>query len=295
MAALTEQRHPSRVRRLAVGLVPVALVLVGILVLLYPVGATLYNNHRQAQFAEKYLRDVEQIAPAERSKALEQARAYNAILAGVPILDPWLTDVVDSSPEYREYEQVLNGADVMARVRVPAIGVNLPLRHGTGDDVLARGLGHLYGTALPVGGVNTHSVITGHTGMASATMLDRLVEVGEGEMVYVDVLGETLAYRVDQIRVVLPDQAEELERIDGRDLLTLITCTPYGSNSHRLLVRGERVPYVTAADEQPGGLTPGGLQILPWMWGTLALVLVALVVAAVIVAREARGRSKAAD
>lgn len=219
-----------------------------------------------------------------------RARAYNAGVDGIPLLDPWLSNGVERSPAYLAYLRVLGDTEVMATVRVPAIGVALPLRHGSGEQVLAHGLGHLYGTALPVGGAGTHAVVTGHTGMTSATMLDRLVEVTPGQEIFVDVSGQTLAYRVDRISVVRPDEAERLRPVAGEDHLTLLTCTPYGTNSHRLLVRGVRVPYDATRD--PGSRPDAGATLAPWMWWLLLPALAAIVatVLLVIVERTSRRR-----
>lgn len=271
MQPQTRTRPEPRLARAA----SVLLVLAGVLVLLYPVAATLYTNDQHAHSARQHLHEASQLPDTTRHQALAAARAYNAALTGVPILDPWLTRVDEASGAYRTYSQTLNQTDAMARVRVPAIDVDLPVRHGTGTDALASGLGHLYGTALPVGGPDTHAVLSGHTGMSNATMLDRLTELTTGDLIYIDILGDTLTYRVDQILVVRPDQTHELERIDGHDYLTLFTCTPYGSNSHRLLVRGERIPSHTPQTPSAPTDTPHP-PLPPWMWWMVIPALLAL-------------------
>ena len=137
----------------------------------------------------------------------------------------------------------------MERVRVRSGVRALPVYHGTSTDVLAHGVGHLYGTALPVGGEGNHAVLTGHTGLATLTMFDNLTHIKVGDVFTVEVMGKTMAYKVDQIETVLPDQVEALRADEGRDLLTLVTCTPYGINSHRLLVRGERTELPAELDQ----------------------------------------------
>lgn len=179
----------------------------------------------------------------------------------------------------------------MARVRVPQVGINLPVYHGTTDDVIAKGAGHLYGTSLPVGGESAHAVLTSHTGMSDATLFDNLKDVKVGDLMFVDVMGETLAYKVDQIKVVLPHEIEDLTTIPGKDYLTLFTCTPYAVNTHRLLVRGERVEWseeVAAVAE-----TETGLQIQPWMYWLLGGAGAGTLLAIIMIARERKRRAEA--
>ena len=146
---------------------------------------------------------------------------------------------------------------VMARIVIPSIHVSLPVYHGTETRTLADGVGHLFGTSLPIGGPSTHAVLTGHTGLSTATMFDNLTQDKKGDAFYVSSLGQTLKYEVVDITVVKPEETDSLRKVPGRYLITLITCTPYGVNSHRLLVTGERVPMddpTAAADEEAEAL-----------------------------------------
>ena len=136
----------------------------------------------------------------------------------------------------------------MGYIRIPAIGINLPVFHGSDDKTLAQGVGHLFGSSLPVGGAGTHAVLTGHSGMASQRMFSDLADMKTGDVFFIDVLGERLAYKVRQINVVLPHDASLLEIVPDEDLCTLVTCTPYGVNTHRLLVQGSRIPYEDAEE-----------------------------------------------
>lgn len=188
---------------------------------------------------------------------LADARAYNARLAkeGQPILgeavDPFASaagvsqssgngDSVSSQDE--EYQGLLDsGSGIMGTVSIPKISVKLPIYHGTSEQALAKGAGHLYGTSLPVGGTNTHAVITGHRGLVEAMMFTRLDEMKQGDFMYVEVMGETLGYQVDRIGVIDPNDTSRLTIEPGEDRLTLMTCTPYGINTQRLLVSGHRV------------------------------------------------------
>lgn len=164
--------------------------------------------------------------------------------------------------QLEEYESLLNvsGDGVMGYVEIPAIDCRLPIYHGTGEDVLQVAAGHLEWTSLPVGGENTHCVISGHRGLPSAKLFTQLDQLQEGDLFYLYVLDETLAYEVDQIVTVLPDELEELEITQGADYCTLFTCTPYGINSHRLLVRGHRVEVPETAETEK---TVSGIPILP--------------------------------
>lgn len=252
-------------------LIPVLLVLIGVAVLLFPVLATQFNDARQRDWANQYLREVSQADAAGIASAIQTAHTYNSTLDGVPILDPWLEQArhAPGSTSYQTYLHTLGTFDVMARIRIPSIDLNLPIYHGTDMATLDKGVGHLYGTSLPVGGAGTHSVLTAHTALATATLFDRLPEVAVGATVFIDVYGQTLAYQVRSIEVVEPTQIETLKKIPGQDWITLVTCTPYAVNTHRLLVHAQRVEYQAATDPTPDGhRTSTSLQ--PWMWWSIA-------------------------
>lgn len=256
---------------------PVIIILVGLLVLTYPVISTQWNNRVQEQVAKKYEEQLQSMPVEQVDKTLEAARTYNRAHTDGPILDPWLARVSEDNAEYKEYERQLSGAAAMSQVAIPAIDVRLPVYHGTSESVLQKGLGHLYGSALPTGGEGFHSVITGHTGLTTATLFDDLADVQVGDAVYVSTFGERMKYRVFGIDVVLPDETDSLAAVPGKDLLTLVTCTPYGINTHRLLVHAERVP-MDPEDAEALDTTTSSLQW--WMWaigGVALLILLALI------------------
>ena len=173
---------------------------------------------------------------------------------------------------------------VMARIVIPSIHVSLPIYHGTDSRTLTEGVGHLFGTSLPVGGPSTHSVLTGHTGLSTATMFDNLNLLKKGDVFYVSSLGQTLKYEVNDITVVKPEETDSLRKVPGRDLVTLITCTPYGVNSHRLLVTGERVPMdPTAAAAEEAKALPAPMQT--WMKAIIVAVVIILAVVVGILVR----------
>lgn len=213
---------------------------------LYPMVSTIYNEQHQSKIHTQFLQQVEDTDDSKLQEALQHARAYNASLAGVVTDNAFSEDAILGASA--EYEGLLNvtGRGIMGYVSVPKINVTLPIYHGTDSGTLERGIGHLLGTSLPVGGESTHSVLTAHSGMASQRMFSDLPQLKEGDVFYLEVLNETLAYQVDQIKTVLPHDTTYLGIEAEQDLCTLVTCTPFGVNTHRLLVRGHRIPYEEA-------------------------------------------------
>lgn len=272
--AQQQPKQPARGK-----LLPVFLILLGLAVLLYPVVATQWNNYQQTRVAESYRELMDEAVerdPDAMRAAIDAAHRYNDEGRGGPILDAWNSRVAKDNPEYQAYLRQLSGLPAMAQVVIPSIEVNLPVMHGTSDEVLNKAVGHLYGTSLPVGGPGTHAVMTGHTGLTNATLFDNLSEVKEGDAIYLAVFGEKLKYEVHGIDVVLPEETESLQVVPGEDLVTLVTCTPYGINTHRLLVHAHRVPM----DPDDSAFEDAGTPIQWWMWAILGasmLVLVLLV------------------
>ena len=221
--------------------------LIALGITLYPMISTWYNERHQAEVHIHYQEKVEQVDNTKLIEAKELAVAYNqTILPGAQDEDSFSKDALLSASE--NYGSLLNlaGDGIMGYVEVPTIGVTLPIFHGTNNSTLERGVGHLLGSSLPVGGESTHSVLTAHSGMASAKMFSDLDRLKKGDIFFLDVLGEKLAYQVDQIKTVLPYDTTFLQTEMGNDLCTLVTCTPFGVNTHRLLVRGTRIEYEEA-------------------------------------------------
>ena len=274
-----KKKTPLKWRLLTIA--PPILLLAGILVLLYPVLATQYNNARQERIASEFSTVADQAGPDAVAESLRRADEYNLKASESPILDPWLDAQRPGTAQYQDYLSQLNLNDVMATIKIPSIDVNLPIYHGTDTATLDKGVGHLFGTALPVGGESTHTVLTGHTGLGNATMFDQLTSVKMGDYFYIETAGRHLKYQVTDIRVVLPTETESLNKVEGKDLATLITCTPYGINTHRLLVTGERVPMDDDAVAAEAAQVKGSV-MKPWMIAVLASVAVILVIAGVI-------------
>lgn len=208
----------------------------GLSLLLYPTLSDYWNSFHQTRAIAGYTEAVEKLDEEDYEKYLEDARAYNAALAGSG-------NFSRTAPPGVPYEDLLNftGSGIMAYIEIPSIRVSLPVYHGTEDTILQVAIGHLEGTSLPVGGPDTHCVVSGHRGLPSAKLLTDLDRMVEDDIFQIHVLNEVLTYEVDQIRIVEPDDISLLKIEDGQDLCTLVTCTPYGINSHRLLVRGHRI------------------------------------------------------
>lgn len=220
------------------------------MVFFYPTLANYMAERNQAVVIEKHEHISEEIDRDAMAEQWKLAKTYNDSLSGNPVQYPFLPGTGYVLPQ--NYLEVLNvaGDGVMGSIRIPKIHVNLPIYHGCGDDVLQKGAGHIEQTHLPIGGESTHCILSGHRGLPHAEMFTRLDELEAGDQFYISVLDAVLAYEVDQINVVLPEDLEKIAAVDGEDLVTLVTCTPYGVNTHRLLVRGHRVEYVPETAKQ---------------------------------------------
>ena len=217
--------------------------------LLYPLVGELLSEKYHSDVETSYTAAIEDTDDAELTTQREAAEQYNVMLANATISEG------GASAPPLAYAQQLTVGGAMAYVDIPQIGVYLPVQHGTNAETLERSVGHVVGTSLPVGGSSTHAVLSAHSGMASSKLFSDIDQLEKGDTFYIHVLGEVLAYEVDNINTVLPTDTSLLQIEDGKDLVTLVTCTPFGINTHRLLVRGHRVPYTpeqaSAAEEKP--------------------------------------------
>lgn len=221
----------------------IVLMLGGLAVFLYPTVSNYFAEKNQAEIIRLYEETVSELDEEQIAEELEKAQIYNENLSGDPVHDPFVEGSGYALPE--NYTEVLNinGDSVMGYIEIPKISVYLPIYHGTSDETLQKGVGHIQSTSLPIGGSSTHCVLTGHTGLPSAELFTRIDELEIGDIFYIYVLGETLTYKVYETKVILPEEIDELQITDDRDLVTLVTCTPYGVNTHRLLVKAERTEY----------------------------------------------------
>lgn len=241
----------SKTSKLMIGIIFLAVLSL----LLYPFVANQWNNYRQKQLISSYEQTVSQKEASngiDYDAELKKAEAYNEAL--LPSILPDSFAIADASEEDQTYMNTLNiaGDEMMGIVEIPKIDIKLPIYHTTKEDVLKQAAGHLEGSSLPIGGKSTHSVISAHRGLPSASLFTDLDQLKKGDHFLIHVLNKTLCYEVDKISVVKPEETSALAVEEGEDLVTLLTCTPYGVNTERLLVRGHRVPYVEqeVADEK---------------------------------------------
>lgn len=240
-------------------------IVAGVAVLCYPfvsnylfakkVGSTVHFQESSPDAAENTAEDEEKAVFYAGQR--QEAEAYNALLAEgeQSLLEPFGTQKAGQEKEngaggLSYWELLEEGDGLMCHVEIPSIEAYLPVYHGTAPDTLEKGVGHLEGSSLPVGGESTHCVLSGHTGLNKAKLFTDLTMLENGDVFYLHTAGETLAYRTDRIKVVEPEDVSDLKIVQGEDYVTLVTCTPYGINSHRLLVRGSRVPYTEKEHEQ---------------------------------------------
>lgn len=266
-------------KRLILTIAMILLFLAGLSLLLYPFVANQWNNYRQQRLISSYEDTVarkEEAGEIDYDAEWAKAQAYNEALLPSILPDSFAVAEASDEPD-EEYLSCLNltGDGMMGMVEIPKIDVNLPIYHTTSEEVLEKAAGHLEGSSLPVGGESTHAVISAHRGLPSASLFTDLDQLEEGDHFLIHVLDDTLCYEVDQILVVEPKETESLAVEEGEDLVTLLTCTPYGVNSDRLLVRGHRVPYVPEEVEEEQANAPFGTSLhtnyLLWVAAGLAV------------------------
>lgn len=254
--------------------------LAGLSLLLYPFVANQWNNYRQKQLISGYeqvVSDKEAAEGIDYDAERKKAEDYNEAL--LPCVLPDSFALAESSGVDPVYMNTLNiaGDEMMGSVEIPKINIKIPIYHTTEEDVLNKGAGHLEGSSLPVGGANTHAVISAHRGLPSASLFTDLDQMKVGDHFLLHVLDETLCYEVDKISVVKPEDTSALAVEDGQDLVTLLTCTPYGVNTERLLVRGHRVPYVEEkVKEEKTVLSGSSLHTNYLLWVFVGLSVTAL-------------------
>lgn len=255
----------------------VLILIAGLSLLLYPPVSNWWNSYRQSKVVASYADSVSRLNDEEYQQILDAAKAYNestAVLGG-----PGVKMTPEQEEEYKKQLDI-DGSGVMGYVEIPKIRCTLPVYHGIDDAVLQVAIGHLPGTSLPVGGKGTHCVISGHRGLPSAKLFTDLDKLEEGDTFNICVLNEVLTYEVDQIHIVLPQETRDLRIEEDKDLCTLVTCTPYGVNTHRLLVRGHRIktqPGILALPAEAIQIRP--VVIMPVIAAPMLVLLVILVLA----------------
>ena len=268
-------------------------LVVAFAVLLYPTVSSYVNEKNGSKVVSNYDAESVRLSNAEKEQMLEDARAYNKeMLSNIDLIDPFSQG--ETSVDAR-YESLLNidGSGMMGYIRIPKIKVEIPIYHGTSESVLQAGVGHFWGTSLPVGGESTHTVLTGHRGLPTKTLFTNMDKLVKGDVFYIKVLDETLAYKVDQILTVLPEETDALSIVPGQDYATLVTCTPYAINTHRLLVRGHRIPYEEAVKIEKN--TSTGIELsftTKVLIVTLGIIFIGLIIAMLYSLYDKRRRKK---
>ena len=247
----------------------VIIFMTGLGIASYPFISNMVAQRHASQVVKDYETNVEEMDEEKIDAMKEAAKKYNEQLSNVVSVD----DENENNEQGESYADLLNIGESLGYITIPKIDVNLPIYNGTSQDVLSKGVGHMEQSSYPLGGESTHCVLTGHRGLPSAVLFTDLDKLEIGDEFYLHVLDEILAYKVDQIKVVEPNESGDLEIIDGKDYCTLVTCTPYAINSHRLLVRGERTEYKGEQDKQTknqmqtGALTKRIVDVWPWLMG----------------------------
>lgn len=266
-------------------------LLVAFSVLLYPTFSSYLNEKNGSKVVSYYDEESVKLSKAEKEQMLEDARAYNQeMLGNIDLIDPFSQEDVEIDDRY---ESLLNvdGSGMMGYIRIPKINIELPIYHGTSETVLQAGVGHFWGTSLPVGGESTHTVLTGHRGLPTKTLFTNMDKLEVGDIFYIKVLDETLAYQIDQILTVLPQETDSLSIEPGKDYATLVTCTPFAINTHRLLVRGERIPYEEATKQEPDtNIKPELSFTAKVLIATIIVIFIGLMIAVIYSIRDRKRR-----
>lgn len=272
----------------------IALVfLAGAGIFTYPTISDMWNQYRNALLVSNYNDSVENLSDEQYEKLWQEAQEYNDKHTVNTVVDAF-----NEEDEYvlsHPYDEVLdpNGDGLMGSIEIPKLKAILAIYHGLSTEVLEKGVGHVEGTSLPIGGESTHAVLAGHRGLPSAKIFTDLDQMEIGDIFLIHVLDKTLAYKVDQIKTVLPEETNELDIEEGKDLVTLVTCTPYGVNTHRLLVRGERTEYVEQATEETPVQQLAKIDPKQIMFGGLAVLIVLIVIIYIVVRHKGKKRNKA--
>lgn len=280
-----KKKWMSRLMTLLIVVVFVA----GLSFLLYPTVSNLWNQAHQSRAIATYTEQVEKLDDSSNKEMLKAARKYNKEL--LKKADHWKL----SKKDKKKYESLLDvsGTGIMGYIEIPKIDCSLPVYHGTDEGALQIAIGHLEGSSLPVGGKSSHCVLSGHRGLPSARLFTDLDQMEEGDTFILNILGHKLAYEVDQIKVILPEEMSDLEIQEGKDLCTLVTCTPYGINTHRLLVRGHRVKYVETKVQEQKEVSKSKTDIRPVIAGAaVGAVVLFIIIFAVRRRRKHRNQQR---
>ena len=225
-------------------IISIIMFIIGICIFFYPTISNYIANKNYEKVINNYENKSSEVTKEDLAKEYEKAVKYNNSLVGDPVYDPFIPGTGYSIPD--NYEEVLNiaGDSIMGYIEIPKISLRIPIYHGSSEKTLEKGIGHIETSALPIGGLGNNPILTGHRGLPRAELFTRLDELKVKDKIYLYVLNKNLAYEVDKISIILPNELSKLASYKDKDLITLITCTPYGVNTHRLVVQGHRIPYV---------------------------------------------------
>lgn len=289
---MSSEKRPRKKKNSSLGtILLIAIMVLGVGIMAYPSISDYWNQIHQSRAISSYVRAVEQMDDSQYEALWESAQAYNRELAAHPL--GWeLTE-----EELNRYKKVLDisGTGIMGYIDIPKINVELPIYHGSEETVLQIAIGHIASSSLPVGGETSHTLLTGHRGLPSARLFTDLDKMALGDVFYIRVLGEVLAYQVDDIHVVLPSDLSTLGLTPGEDYVTLITCTPYGVNTHRLLVRGRRIGFDSDQPEAAVRITSDAIRISPRLAVpavAIPILFIALVISLFVTGKHGKNKHK---
>ena len=270
----------------------ILMIIVGLGIILYPIISNQVYQKYYQDVIGNYERTVTKQKNSQNEKLIEEAREYNHSLTSTNIVDAFQNPNRESSSEYMSILNV-NDKGMMGYISIPKIDVRIPIYHGTSSNVLQKGVGHLEGSSFPVGGENTHAILSAHRGLPSSRLFTDLNQLKEGDIFYIYILDQVFAYQVDQILVTEPSETEALKIVDGKDYVTLVTCTPYAINTHRLLVRGERIEYNRDVEKQTQiDMSLSTADVILYVGLTIAVVLIIVAVIMLIHYKKKKGKNR---
>ena len=270
----------------------ILMIIVGLGIILYPIISNQVYQKYYQDVIGNYERTVTKQKNSQNEKLIEEAREYNHSLTSTNIVDAFQNPNRESSSEYMSILNV-NDKGMMGYISIPKIDVRIPIYHGTSSNVLQKGVGHLEGSSFPVGGENTHAILSAHRGLPSSRLFTDLNQLKEGDIFYIYILDQVFAYQVDQILVTEPSETEALKIVDGKDYVTLVTCTPYAINTHRLLVRGERIEYNRDVEKQTQiDMSLSTADVILYVGLTISVVLIIVAVIMLIRYKKKKGKNR---
>ena len=269
----------------------ILMIIVGLGIILYPIISNQVYQKYYQDVIGNYERTVTKQKNSQNEKLIEEAREYNHSLTSTNIVDAFQNPNRESSSEYMSILNV-NDKGMIGYISIPKIDVRIPIYHGTSSNVLQKGVGHLEGSSFPVGGENTHAILSAHRGLPSSRLFTDLNQLKAGDIFYIYILDQVFAYQVDQILVTEPSETEALKIVDGKDYVTLVTCTPYAINTHRLLVRGERIEYNSDTEAQVAvDKSLSTADIILYVSLFVAIVFIILAIVALIRYKKKKGKT----